>query len=56
MHRSAPLFLRRRAWLALGACALASPWAAAQDATARPLRLVVVGPAGGSADRRAARA
>jgi tripartite-type tricarboxylate transporter receptor subunit TctC len=47
---SPSLSLRRRTWLALGASALASPWALAQDASGRPLRLVVAGPAGGSAD------
>jgi tripartite-type tricarboxylate transporter receptor subunit TctC len=50
MHSPHSLSLRRRAWLALAAGALASPWAAAQDASARPLRLLVAGPAGGSAD------
>jgi tripartite-type tricarboxylate transporter receptor subunit TctC len=50
MNPSGSLSPRRRAWLALVACALASPWAAAQDAAGRPLRLVVAGPAGGSAD------
>jgi len=49
MKRSAFSFPRRRACLALAACVLASPWAVAQD-NGRPLRLVVAGPAGGSAD------
>jgi tripartite-type tricarboxylate transporter receptor subunit TctC len=51
MNRSVPSPARRRALLALAACALASPWAHAQDAAGKPLRLVVAGPAGGSADR-----
>ena len=50
MNRSSDFPLRRRALLALGAGALASPWAAAQDPSGKPLRLVVAGPAGGSAD------
>ena len=50
MNRTGHFPLRRRALLALGAGLLASPWAVAQGAPAKPLRLVVAGPAGGSAD------
>src|SRR3954466_1936020 len=50
MNRFGPLSLRRRAWFALAAIALASPFASAQEAGGKPLRLVVAGPAGGSAD------
>jgi len=50
LNRSDNFLPRRRTVLAWGAAALASPWAAAQGSSGKPVRLVVAGPAGGSAD------